>query len=269
MVDVAVDDSRGLGAIGTLPKAQAVLRRLIGVLRPEELLERILHSPLQAALIKALPNLVGTTSVQLRPYVDAMLNWNDENAEWELDSHHALAAAYWQAVVLERITLRDYRRAWDEIRRAYRGFQSQEDSSFGDPNRTPTDEVLCGGPSEMAATSEVVENLVIELYSKMLVERLVPAVSSTPVQVDDYEKHTVYRVQKREGKQTKPANYTSHKPVPGIGFAKAVGNTISGYDRIGQMVLALARYASSGRNKKRLRQQKRAFENAVASYRRH
>jgi len=170
--------------------------------------------------------------------------------------------AYWQQRVRRYAVRRDFRRAWDEINKARRGFVRQEGTPVGHVSRHKQEFGAC--------SKEVLAELVGELFAAMCTKGLVLAITDT----DMVLKSGVEDRQVFETKPTKGGNkirsYRQRVTMTGLGFASLFFSAEMDselarsryapkvFDETGAQILKLAAYFRDKKNKQRERRHDRA-----------
>lgn len=117
VLDMAV---AGEDALATYPitLAKQILPSLAGRLTPSALLLRIKESRCAGELMEYLPPVVGMTHAALSPFMEALSIYDLDDRAWREVYLKPFADTYWACIVRERIVRKDWRRAWDEIKKA-------------------------------------------------------------------------------------------------------------------------------------------------------
>ena len=164
MIDMVCEDAEDMSEIRDLETAKAVIRDIMSPTKLSWVLERIAASRFPNELLLLLTNSDGSDHHQLLPLIQ-------ELAKGEVDfdslSLRALADHYWSLVVRERILRGDFRRAWDEIRRSFWGFEEGERHCW---------KIRPGArhAHDMAASLKAISGLVGELFEAMRKKALLP-----------------------------------------------------------------------------------------------
>ncbi|MDB5237694.1 MAG: hypothetical protein JWL88_796 [Parcubacteria group bacterium] len=232
LVDLVSEDPENISSLSNLETAKAIIRHIAPpVAKLDWLLVRIMESMYPSELLALLPEIYGREYAQLRLLVEAL---GEKNMGLPEDALETIADAYWSVVVRERIVRRDYRRAWDEIRRSFHGFRYEAFEAY-EMMRTPV-----RYQNHMGASLECIESLIRELYIAMLAENLVPE--------DPWYEKVIVKL-----------NDSFSKPS-GIIFAMGI-NAYHKRDHIftptGMRVLRISEYAGNLRKKKRVQQTER------------
>lgn len=225
--DCALSDNHGLELIHELGPLKTVFRKIAEVMNPIELLDRARFTAYPDELLVLLTEIVGPRSDKLELLVRNL--YESSMDDFGLRAIRTLADAYWSTLVRERLVRGDYRRAWDEVREAYRGFSNYKVR----PGHPP----MPGGTSQMAASFPTLHTLVEEVYEHMRRKGLVSWIENDSIRA--------------------PASAHYFRPVPDVAgwpFAIAINgvNRInSTVNRWGQMVLVIVRALNAERRKKR------------------
>lgn len=267
MVDVATEETHGLDAITNLNISKRVVRELARKLSTAALLERIKHSRFNNELLGFLPHVFGHNRKGLHPVAEILLKSEDD--EWDNSELRKFADTYWGIVVHGYVMNGDYRRAWDEIRRAFRGLSPTEPANSFElyPH---------GEARQLAASRDYLSTLIAELYAALYSKAKVQLVSDSAVPfqsvIERYPgaRNAYYlpRGWPYSRGEVKPRILEGWRDLPGKNFASEFGiwrdeetrDTMVG--PVAQMVFEIARYFSAKRDAKR----KRKFEQAVAEY---
>lgn len=165
MVDIATDDAEGLSRISDLPLLKVVVMRIARRISVAGVLERIANSQYQTELLLYLPHVYGSSSQELWPIADWLIN--DEGNSFDDDQYRLFANLYWTTCIWEHITHKAYRTAYKAIHKAFCGISSGED--FLDILWTPP---TPGTVLELPATAECLRTIVHELHVAMFGDRL-------------------------------------------------------------------------------------------------
>ncbi len=224
--DIALVEPHGLSDIEDLTTAKRVVSQIALRLTIDQLLERISHSPYTVELLRFLPHVYGSMKEQLRPVFDLLLEKGSRY--FDSDALGEFADLYWQAVVNERIIRKDYRRAYDDIKRAFRGMRDAE----------LIEDVLVtaknGVPEDMAISPQCTKQMLHRLHAAMRDAELIEDVLVTAKQ-----------------------NWPYFSDAPGMLFAAGVGGRewTEQHDTTlcDMQIMAIARYLNSERNDSRKR----------------
>jgi hypothetical protein len=167
-------DSNGLVIIDDLTIAKTVVSSIAHQLPQEELLERIGHSRFPVELLQYLPHVYGSLNEQLRPVAELLLKSGEKY--FDLDALRGFADVYWLNVVRERISNKDFSRAFDELKRAFRGMEAEETWWPANNCKPP----VHGSPQKLAASLDCVCRLVQELHAAMYKSGVLPDILGTP-----------------------------------------------------------------------------------------
>lgn len=195
MVDMAIDDPHALECVHDLVTAEAIIRRLIGRLDLAALIELISNSPHPAELLVKLPLILGKTPEVMEAVTVVLLK---SRGEWDNTTLFAFADEYWCFIVRELIARGDYRRAWDETRRAWNGFGKHDYVDGALPHH---------GYGNLAASRETVVSLIGQIYERLVEMKVLSPASEEPVEAPERSQYGHGRIAK----------------VAGIAFADAVG----------------------------------------------
>lgn len=163
MIDEVCEDPEGMSEIRDLGTAKAVIEEIMSPTKLPWVLERIAASRFPNELLLLLAKICGGTHLKILPLMHELMK-----GEEIFDSipMQVMADHYWSLVVRERIIRGDYRRGWDEIRRSFWGFSTEEHKLW-----------LAGpGPRQphlMTASDECIATLTNELYTSMRAKELV------------------------------------------------------------------------------------------------
>lgn len=227
--DIALEEPHGLSDIEDLTTAKRVVSQIAPRLTIDQLLERISHSPYTFELLRFLPHVYGSMKEQLRPVVDLLLEKGSRY--FDSDALGEFADLYWQAVVNERIARKDYRRAYDDIKRAFRGMRADPEAIPGDALYYPPKN---GVPEDMATSPQCTKQMLHRLHAAMREAELIEDVLVTAKQRWPY-----------------------FSDAPGMLFAAGVGGRewTEQHDTTlcDMQIMAIARYLNSERNDSRKR----------------
>jgi hypothetical protein len=262
MVDVATEDTHGLDAITNLSITKRVVRELARKLSTVALLERIKHSRFSNELLGFLPHVLGHSREMLHPVAEILLKSEDD--EWDDSKFRQFADTYWGIIVHGYIANGDHRRAWDEIRKAFRGLNPTErvDQFESYPH---------GEARQLAASYDYLRTLIAELYAALYSKAKVELVSDSPVLFKSViERYPGARdaYYMSRGSDVRPRVLEGKRDLPGQNFASEFGiwrdkeTDKTMVSPSAQMVFEIARYFSAKRDAKR----KRKFKQAVAEY---
>ena len=174
MADVAFEDPQGFGRVGNLEVATALLDRTIKrTSKMPAILERIRNSQFPDDLLKHLSE---TVDLKLKDLEEHALMILEEPELWEFAYLVEFAHIYWTKRFNWHLAKRDHRRAWNELRNAFRGFNPQRP----DPGKP----MLRGNTSKLAAPDRTITEFVQKLYRAMRHEELVEAIESPMISID-------------------------------------------------------------------------------------
>jgi|GEM_PF-4855764 len=241
MQHIAIAEPQGLVDIDELPNAKAVVASIAVRLSENDLLERIANSRFPVELLQFLPHVYGQLGENLQPVVKLLLDGCGDH--FDEDALRGFADVYWSNVVRDRIARKDYQRAWNELKNAFRGARKNEAVIPEDQmHYTP----VHGTPLDIAASFDCVLRLVQELHAAMCKAELLPDVLSAP----------------------QPKVRFVSAASSGILFAVA----IKGYSQIagtftlqGRQAVAIATYLNKQRNEARNRKRAQALEKSQAA----
>lgn len=251
-VHMAMDDEHGLEQLGLpLPLAKEVVAHLARRGMPiPALLERIKNSCHEGKLLEYLPKVIGTSL----PVLNQMLGYlrtavHEDKDSWERDSLRLVSDQYWQLRVLDRIAHGEYRRAWEDIKKSFRGFHDGEEAE----NRVPFETYPHGEATDFAASLKMIRTLVATLYGAMLEKKLIEQVHEEPAQIEiSEERRIVYTVRPRSDSGTLPRpRVFTNLEIAGVEFAYAINEASGGFDAQSQMALRIAAYFAQQRREKR------------------
>jgi hypothetical protein len=163
--------------------------------------------------------------------------------QWDWQDLVGFAETYWNIRVRERIQRGDFGRAWDELRKAYQGFNPKPLEPFQSIQR--------GELSNLTANNLCIGLLIDELYVAMLDKGLVSECSSEPVSLraligSEFKEDPSYWDKRR-------------RLFPGEAFAR-LWMRHGQVSPSGQRAYHVAKYLSNKRNEKR----KRKIEQAMS-----
>ena len=266
LTDMAADDPRGLESITDQKTAQMVLKNLYSKLTTEELLERIKHSSQQGLLMQQLFKMMHRSSAALQETILQKLE--AEQGEWDGEAIEAFTDTYWKISIGEKTSREEFRSAWQEIRKAYRGLPRKKEERLSEDPFAPAE---YGGWENFSPSMETIEALIAELYQKMAEKQLVAPLASDEMSVEEYvrtlpeQDRTSYYIPTgkpaADGRTMRPHLSGFTKSVAGQSFAE---NFMSGgrLTTAAQMVLAISAYLEARSNEKR----KERYEAAVEEY---
>ena len=239
MVDVVVDDEHGLEAIGDVYQSKVVIERAaLRIPTALALLRRIQYSSCPHDLAEYLPHIIGYNRETWEPYAQIVL----ANPESYSEILEPFTVQYWLVRVRERIYRGDFGRAWDELRKAYRGF---------DPKPSEPFQIITPGEiTKLAAPVTCIMVLLHGLHQAMYDKGLVQAVLLEPVSFNDLV-GPEYKVN--------PSHWDKRRRLfPGEVFVREFMDRSKVY-AAGQMAYYIAKHLSSERNEKRKRKTAKAM----------
>ncbi len=235
LIALALEDPRGLESVVDFQLSKTVVEGLARQLSIGDLLERINGSLYSGELLAYLPKALGPTKESLQPVVDALLS--DDFGKWDDCDLRKFADAYWKAMVGERLARGDIRRAWDNAKKAFRGFSVLE-YAIEAAHEVPSH----GEPQELAASRRHCVDFIKTVYEILYKQGLVPLVSNALLTKSEMAAWTG-RAPRKE-------------PLPGELFARVFAEKGT-FGPISQMIVAIACYFAEQRDAKR---QKHAAE---------
>jgi hypothetical protein len=234
MIDQAISDPRGLESIGDITLLKKVFCSVVERLPAKQILVRLRYSAHPLELLLYLHEVA-----YLRPGVFDQLAGClvEELSGYEEGEAELLVDGYRSVRVLDRLKRGDHRRAWDELRDAFKGIT--------DEPRDPTDPKH-GTAYQVAATLDTICKLVEQIHAHMVGKGLVEPLVKRYIESPD------------------PHWYSGIiSKVPGYAFGCAIDRPVAGM--IGPhciMVLAIVAALNKERNGKR---QKRTAEKVARS----
>ncbi len=116
LLDLALEDERALeSSAGGFARHNAVVRALALKLKPVELIDRIKYSPFASSLMEEVPSILGASDEALEEVMQIL---RETHESWPGGGYHGFISAYWRIRTMKWIALHDYRRAWDDIKKA-------------------------------------------------------------------------------------------------------------------------------------------------------
>lgn len=230
--DYALTDERGLEHFTSLPEATEMLGLIAGQLEPFELFVRVRSSAFPNELLELLIGVL-TTKIEarpdmLKPIAEALL---EDNNEFRVSSIESFFDHYWSVCVRSRLLRKDYRRAFDEVKRANLGLQGNHYSRI---------------------SGSLMHTLIEEIYDYMHSQGHLDAVADEPMRLFDqrYERHKLV---------SNLAGFQLAQVVGGVDWKEEeISRTwrttmmdIPYANKIGQMIIAIAGRLNSERKEKK------------------
>lgn len=242
MVDEALHGDSVLRDFTDVASAQAVLAGIARHTKPCDVLRQIATSEVMEDLIKHLPTVYGRTRQELEPLLECVLadinSWDELCLDGDYSFLETFANTFWCTTVCERLKRGgDERRAWEDIKRAYRGLVPKE--SELKPNKEDIFGMAHGSPEQITASPKAVAELVGTLYEWLAQRKLVP-ISLGTVSLENLRREESWQQRNLKG-------------IPGTVFAREMLN--HGEEAAASQVLEIAEYFAEQR---KVRARKRA-----------
>jgi len=230
MVDEALHGDSVLRDFTDVTSAQAVLAGIARHTKPCDVLRQVATSDVMEDLIKHLPTVYGRTRQELEPLVECVLADIKSWDELCLDGSflEVFADTFWRTTVCERLK-GDERRAWEDIKRAYRGLVPKESELR--PKKEDIFGMAHGSPEQLTASPKVVAELIGTLYEWLARRKLVP-ISLGTVSLENLRREESWRRRNLKG-------------IPGTVFAREMLN--HGQVTAATQVLEIAEYFAEQR----------------------
>jgi hypothetical protein len=325
LVDLVADEEDGLRAVTQKHLAEKVVLALVRGGHPlADVLARAAHSPFADHLLERVIEAVANTA-RRRELVTALIGlpdkyWSDswecedfgfpappwrfddpEDFEWMLAHHpeimrnceHPLhnafnADAYWMKRVRRHIVRKDFVRAFDEFKKAFRGFYVNDRPPLARDLRAPgyrdARQWQSADAYKYGASPPTLRTLIRELHDAMVAAKLIAPVPEGPFTLTaDEATVEVKRYQTRVPRDgRRPAVSTVPVPRAGKVIADALflrstekgpgpygyGERVTAwtYDREGGMILAVAEWWRTRKQARQDAARRRKYERALAEY---
>src|SRR3989344_1621003 len=227
LTDMAKDDARVFETIRDTKTAQAVLQKLYSQLTVSELMERARHSQFSGDLLRSLLKLSKGNTQWLQ---DMMSSFQEKgHEEWDMDALESFVDVYWSTVIGERVQSGDFKNAWSEIGKAYRGFPKRNAAGELEEDRDTFESASHGGLEKFAASMPAVESLITNLYQRMADQGLVMKIAPEITDFKQFEAllpeqdRTSYYIPTglpaADGRTIKPHKTEGSRTVAGTSFA--------------------------------------------------
>lgn len=226
-IDIAATDPRGLEGIHDVNRARSIFRQVAIGMKPATLIELMVNSANPDALLHELLKIKEFLSRdQLQEFVE-LLYIPSNNQIFSDALIQELVERYWRLCVTVRLDRSDYRRAWDEVKRALGGPEGDTASYLVTANPSALIELVFKFMKGKDLVSEITEDFI-------------PAPDHVPYL---YGTGSLYWVSK----------------VAGWKIVLETGNATNeqGVNRTGQMILAIARvYRDEQKTRRRRKKNK-------------